>query len=102
MELTESEVVLRIETVPNIGGFTNPSAPPDVIRLGVERPAAGHDDVSGSGSDGSEGEFVVLGELDGRYLSTEVAGGFTGRVIGMFGYTGSVSFDWFEYQASGS
>jgi hypothetical protein len=30
-----------------------------------------------------------------------VAGGFTGRVIGMFGYTGTVAFDWFEYQDCG-
>jgi len=28
-------------------------------------------------------EFTRLARLDGRYLSTEVAGGFTGRVIGM-------------------
>ncbi|CAM5574015.1 Glycoside hydrolase family 43 protein OS=Streptomyces tendae OX=1932 GN=GUR47_24620 PE=3 SV=1 [Streptomyces tendae] len=38
-----------------------------------------------------------LAELDGRYLSTEVAGGFTGRVIGMYATEGSVAFDWFEY-----
>ena len=28
-------------------------------------------------------EFVSIATLDGRYLSTEVAGGFTGRVIGV-------------------
>ncbi len=38
-----------------------------------------------------------LAELDGRYLSTEVAGGFTGRVIGMYATEGSVAFDWFAY-----
>ncbi|MBD9736352.1 glycoside hydrolase family 43 protein, partial [Streptomyces sp. H28] len=38
-----------------------------------------------------------LAELDGRYLSTEVAGGFTGRVIGMYATEGTVAFDWFEY-----
>jgi cobalamin biosynthesis protein CbiG len=27
--------------------------------------------------------FRSLAELDGRYFSTEVAGGFTGRVIGI-------------------
>lgn len=27
--------------------------------------------------------FTSLGTLDGRYLSTEVAGGFTGRMIGL-------------------
>ena len=40
---------------------------------------------------------VVLAELDGRYLSTEVAGGFTGRVIGMYVTEGTAAFDWFEY-----
>jgi xylan 1,4-beta-xylosidase len=35
----------------------------------------------------------VLAELDGRYLSTEVAGGFTGRVIGMYAAEGTVRFD---------
>jgi hypothetical protein len=34
-----------------------------------------------------------LAELDGRYLSTEVAGGFTGRVIGMYVTEGSAAFD---------
>lgn len=29
-----------------------------------------------------DGDFEALAELDGRYLSTEVAGGFTGRVVG--------------------
>jgi xylan 1,4-beta-xylosidase len=42
----------------------------------------------------------VLAELDGRYLSTEVAGGFTGRVIGMYAAEGTVRFDWFDYEPS--
>ena len=37
------------------------------------------------------------------YLSTEVAGGFTGRVIGMYATAGTVRFDWYDYeQMSGS
>ncbi|WP_238598429.1 hypothetical protein [Saccharothrix sp. ALI-22-I] len=43
-------------------------------------------------------EPVLLAELDGRYLSTEVAAGFTGRVIGMYVTEGTASFDWFDYQ----
>ncbi|MET7463261.1 glycoside hydrolase family 43 protein [Nonomuraea sp. NPDC005501] len=39
-----------------------------------------------------------LAELDGRYLSTEVATGFTGRVIGMYATARSAAFDWFTYQ----
>jgi alpha-N-arabinofuranosidase len=39
-----------------------------------------------------------------RYLSTEVAGGFTGVYFGMYatsngeGRTGAADFDWFEYR----
>jgi beta-xylosidase len=42
---------------------------------------------------------TLLAELDGRYLSTEVATGFTGRVAGMYVTRGSASFDWFDYSA---
>ena len=38
-----------------------------------------------------------LAELDGRYLSTEVATGFTGRVIGMYATEGTAWFDWFDH-----
>jgi beta-xylosidase len=54
---------------------------PDLVTLG-------HDD--------ERGEFVGLATLPGRYLSTEVAGGFTGRVIGMYAMGGTACFDWFE------
>ena len=46
---------------------------PDVVCLGFE-----HDD----------GTFEVLAELDGRYLSTEVVTGFTGRLVGMYAVGG--------------
>ncbi|PWK85580.1 beta-xylosidase [Lentzea atacamensis] len=59
---------------------------PDTISLGVEEPG---------------GTFTVLATLDGRYLSTEVAGGFTGRVIGVYAATGTVHFDWFDYEPLG-
>ena len=42
--------------------------------------------------------WAQLAALDGRYLSTEVAGGFTGRVIGMYAAAGDVRFDWFDYR----
>jgi hypothetical protein len=56
---------------------------PDTVFLGIEHP---------------DGTFTMLATLDGRYLSTEVAGGFTGRVIGMYAATGTVHFDWFDYE----
>ena len=74
-------VVLRVDLDPavDLGLGTGP----DQVRLGVEEP---------------DGTVTVLGELDGRYLSTEVAGGFTGRVIGVYAATGTVHVDWFDYQ----
>lgn len=56
---------------------------PDPLSLGVQAP---------------DGRYVELTTLDGRYLSTEVAGGFTGRVIGMYASAGTVHFDWFAYE----
>jgi beta-xylosidase len=68
-------VMLAIETRPHPHG-------PDVVVLGVEE----------------DGELRVLAEVDGRYLSTEVTGGFTGRVIGMYAIGGDAAFDWFDYE----
>ncbi|WP_159698604.1 glycoside hydrolase family 43 protein [Arthrobacter sp. 18067] len=43
------------------------------------------------------GRLTTLASLDGRYLSTEVAGGFTGRVIGLSALRGRVVMKRFEY-----
>jgi xylan 1,4-beta-xylosidase len=72
---------LRIDVDDSASGGWHPCAEPDLLRLGIE------DD---------QGAFDVLAELDGRYLSTEVAGGFTGRVCGMYAAAGTVHFDWFD------
>jgi xylan 1,4-beta-xylosidase len=74
----ESAVVLRIEThdpEPRMGPA------PDRVRLGFER---------------GDGGLEVLADLDGRYVSTEVAGGFIGRVVGLYAQGGTAAFDWFE------
>lgn len=47
----------------------------------------------------AEGAVHVLATVDGRYLSTEVAGGFTGRVIGVAALVGSVVIEHFSYRA---
>jgi hypothetical protein len=62
--VTTNTVVLRIESVPPVP---------------VDR--AGPDDIVLSVHDG--GGFRELARLDGRYLSTEVASGFTGRVLAL-------------------
>ncbi|MGW0202192.1 beta-xylosidase family glycoside hydrolase [Nonomuraea sp. NPDC003201] len=74
---------LRIDVLAALPADRHPRKEPDVVRLGVEA---------------ADGAFDVLAELDGRYLSTEVAGGFTGRVIGMYAASGTVRFDWFDYE----
>lgn len=88
-DLPPGPAVLRIEARPAAGlerpGGPAPDVGPDVIRLGFE----------------TGGQFVVLAELPGRYLSTEVTGGFVGRVTGMYALTGAVHFDWFEYLPTG-
>jgi hypothetical protein len=47
-----------------------------------------------------DGTTTEVASLDGRYLSTEVAGGFTGRVVGLYAGDGTVHFDWFDYSPS--
>jgi beta-xylosidase len=51
-----------------------PAAEPGTVQNGPDEIVAGYLDATG---------FRELGRLDGRYLSTEVAGGFTGRFVGV-------------------
>ncbi|MFF9584441.1 glycoside hydrolase family 43 protein [Streptomyces achromogenes] len=75
-------VVLGVETIP-AREVTDPREGPDIVALGVRE---------------ADSTFTELARLDGRYLTTEVAGGFTGRVIGLYAATGTVHFDWFDYE----
>jgi beta-xylosidase len=72
------DVVLRVETHADDFG-------PDRVRLGYES---------------GDGTFRELADLDGRYLSTEVATGYIGRVIGLYVVAGTAAFDWFDYEAT--
>ena len=56
----------------------------------------GPDELVGGISNGEE--FLALARLDGRYLSTEVAGGFTGRMIGVNVPRGSSIVTSFSYR----
>jgi beta-xylosidase len=67
------EVVLAIETRPDALG-------PDRVVLGYDR--------------------VELAALDGRYLSTEVTGGFVGRMIGVYATGGTGHVDWLSYEGT--
>ncbi|MCM0621429.1 glycoside hydrolase family 43 protein [Nocardioides bruguierae] len=66
-------VTLVIETVDDDGPFHAPTTGPDVLRGLVVL----------------DEQDVLLGELDGRYLSTEVAGGMVGRMLGLVAVSGS-------------
>jgi xylan 1,4-beta-xylosidase len=86
LAIPDGPVVLRVEVIATGPGLEHPLKEPDLVRLGAEAP---------------DGSFTALAELDGRYLSTEVAGGFTGRVIGMYAASGTVAFDWYDYDPLG-
>ena len=65
--LADGPITLCIRAIQPTTRDPRLSAGPDQIELGhVE-----------------DGHFRLLAQVDGRYLSTEVAGGFTGRVIGI-------------------
>jgi hypothetical protein len=78
------EAVLGLRMAPTEGHEFSTARGPDRVLAGIEGP---------------EG-FDVLGEVDGRYLSTEVAGGMTGRLVGVWCSGGSVVLRSFEYEGS--
>ncbi|MEV6825673.1 family 43 glycosylhydrolase [Amycolatopsis sp. NPDC051102] len=78
-----SRVSLRIRALrPPASGPFREVTEPDLVELSVLR---------------EDGSAEVLGAFDGRYLSTEVAAGFTGRMIGVRVVGGSVSLLGFRY-----
>lgn len=79
-----SGVVLQISTDPDPGA--DHAAGPDTVVLGVLTPTGVHE----------------LARLDGRYVSTEVAGGMTGRLVGCYATAGRVGVGSFTYAGSDS
>ncbi|SDS81875.1 glycoside hydrolase family 43 protein [Microterricola viridarii] len=73
---------LAVRAVP-FGGQRGERQGPDRILLGYE-----------------DGGFVEIAAVDGRYLSTEVAGGFTGRVIGVEALGADARVTRFSYSGS--
>lgn len=69
-------------------------------------PAEGHQFSTARGPDRvvagivRDGGFTELGEVDGRYLSTEVAGGMTGRIVGISCTSGRVLVRSFDYEGA--
>ena len=62
----DGEPVLELRMEPAPGGGWDPRGPDRIVAGIVE-----------------DGAFTELGAVDGRYLSTEVAGGMTGRMLGV-------------------
>ncbi|WP_033261199.1 glycoside hydrolase family 43 protein [Amycolatopsis vancoresmycina] len=76
-------VSLRIRALrPPASGPFREVTEPDLVELSVLR---------------DNGAVDVLGAFDGRYLSTEVAAGFTGRMIGVRVLKGTVTLREFHY-----
>jgi beta-xylosidase len=105
VEVSDGEVraLARVGTLATVPATRAVPDGPVVLRIEVTEPAPGGDartgpDLVSVGFEEPEGTFVRLSTLDGRYLSTEVAGGFTGRVLGVYAATGTVHVDWFDYQ----
>ena len=95
----------RAEAILRVGPLTSPVGEPVEVGSGpvtlraVARPSLtnGPDDlelgvVMPSG-------YVSAGRVDGRYLSTEVTGGFTGRVVGLRALDGTASIHAVRYTA---
>ena len=71
-------VVLTVATGPHTHG-------PDTVSLGFED---------------EHGAAHTLGQLDGRSVSTEVTGGFLGRMLALYAVGGEAFVDWFEYEVA--
>jgi len=72
---------LEIRLLPDESGNPFLGRGPDIVVAGIVR-----GDV-----------FTELGRVDGRYLSTEVAGGMTGRMVGVVCRSGAVLVRSFDY-----
>jgi xylan 1,4-beta-xylosidase len=96
-----NEVVARACIGPLESVVGTAEKPPGAVVLGIDidtETAVFGPDVISLGFEDTTGGFTVLAALDGRYLSTEVSGGFLGRVIGMHAVGTTAAFDWFDYE----
>jgi hypothetical protein len=100
VQLVDNEVQAkaRVGDLDVILGRMACCAPEAELRMSVADPShGGPDDVVLSARVAPEG-WQELGRLDGRYLSTEVAGGFTGRVFGLVSGSGQLSTASLSYE----
>jgi beta-xylosidase len=111
LELSAEQLRVAVEVGPLRQTLVQVSAPPSndsgTVALCIDARLPDVDPWEATGPDevllGYEdecGAFVELAKLDGRYVSTEVAGGMTGRLIGLFAATGLIRVDRFEYSGT--
>ena len=82
-EVTDQPFEFKVESIAMSGGFHAPVGPDKLVLSAVF----------------GDGREVQIAELDGRYLSTEVAGGMTGRIIGIVADTSATLTNW-RYESS--
>ncbi len=82
-----ADIELELRLLPADGEVFSTALGPDVVVAGVISSSTG-------------GGFIELGRVDGRYLSTEVAGGMTGRMVGVWCRSGEVLIRSFQYVGS--
>jgi beta-xylosidase len=97
-----ARVIARIGSLRTVAAELPLPAGPVVLTVHTGEAPQPHDPRTGPdslvfGVEATDGTATQLASLDGRYLSTEVAGGFTGRVVGLYAASGAVHFDWFDY-----
>jgi xylan 1,4-beta-xylosidase len=83
-QVMPADAELELRVLPADGHQFSTARGPDILVAGIV----------------DAGEFTELGRLDGRYVSTEVAGGMTGRMVGVVRANGSVLIRSFEYLGS--
>ena len=100
--VTDDRVVARASVGPLeqvVGDVAKPTTGDLVVFVETAAPTTynGPDDIV-LGYVAPEGGRQELARIDGRFLSTEVAGGMLGRVIGPYARGGKAAFDWFDYE----
>ncbi|WP_225848982.1 glycoside hydrolase family 43 protein [Streptomyces sp. HPF1205] len=96
------QVIARIGSLRTVVAETTVACGPVVLTVRTDEAPRPHDSRTGPdslvfGVETADGSATEVASLDGRYLSTEVAGGFTGRVVGVYAASGTVHVDWFDY-----
>jgi xylan 1,4-beta-xylosidase len=94
----DGEVMVRARIGPVVQVLARRPAPPGpvVLRISTSEDRVAADFVE-LGFETAAGELDILASLDGRYVSTEVCGGFTGRVTGVYAVGGTAHCDWADW-----